>query len=289
MKAVPKKIAIFILPALLALGIFFCGASLLSRIPAYLDTISTKVSYPSSYDFRIFDSVLKKHVRHGLVDYAALKNSPELSAAYQDLKQTSPEKLQGKLEQLSFWINAYNLLTIKCITDRYPITELRADSSKRNFNVGGKLHSLVQIKEEILPELIKSSDWRAIFLICDGQISAPEIADHAYSPAKLSDEFPIAMRRFVLSKANYKIDEKFKTFSISPFYKWNLKYIDEVYPSPFDMVNSLLTRKVDLDSAYRNYGMPYDFQINDLAWLKKMGIDEAKFENGSASKTNNQP
>jgi hypothetical protein len=174
---------------------------------------------------------------------------------------------------------------IKCITDKYPISELRVDSAKRKFSVGGKLYSLAQIKTEILPPLIKSSDWRAIFLICEGQISSPEIANHAYSPSKLNGEFDSAMRRFVLSKANYKIDEKFQRFSVSPFYQWNIKYIDEAFKSPFEMVNSLLPKKVDLESADRDYGMPYDFHINDLAWLKKLGIDEAEFEKSQKKST----
>lgn len=285
MLAVPKKSlkngVFLILPVLLGVGIFFCAASVVLNIPDYLDSISTKVSFPSSFEFKTWDAVLKKHVRHGLVDYAALKNSPELAAAYQDLKENSPEKLQGKLEQLSFWINAYNLLTIKCIADKYPITELRSDPAKRKFNIGGKLYSLVQIKDEVLPPLIKSSDWRAIFLLCDGQISCPEIADHAYSPSKLSDEFPEAMRRFVLSKANYRIDEKFQRFSVSPYYQRNIRFIDDAYASPFDMVNSMLPRKLELESINRDYGMPYDFHINDVAWLKRLGIDQAAYDKRS--------
>lgn len=282
------SIKTLILPILLALGLFFSLSSYLFHVPEYIEAATTKVTYPASYEFKIYDGVLKKHVKYGLLDYQSIKNSTELNAAYEDLKRSSPEKLQGKLEQLSFWINAYNLLTIKCIADHYPIEQLRQEPATVYYIVGGKLLSLNQIKDDVLPPLIRTSDWRAIFLLCNGSISAPFIADHAYSPSNLTDEFARATKQFVLNKSNYSIDEKEDTLSISPFYKWNLKYIDEHYPSPFDLVNSYLPQKVDVENAYRNYAMPYDWRINDIAWLRdvlKMKEKQGSVENASTGST----
>lgn len=260
----------FILPVLLVLGIVFGLTEFIFNIPAYFELISTKVTYPASYEFKIYDRILKRYIRNGLVDYATLRQDPDLNACYQELKHINPSKLQGKLETLCFWINTYNFLTMKCIADCYPIERLRQEAAVKTFIVGGKLYSLNQIKDDVLPQLISTSDWRAIFLICNGSISAPFLADHAFSASHLDDEFEPAMKRFVLSHANYSIDERQRTFSISPFYKTNIRYIDQVYPSPFDMVNEELPRnkQVDLDNVYRNYAMPYDWRINDVALLR---------------------
>lgn len=255
---------------LIALGLFLALGNLSNNIPELIDSLSTKPSFPSSYEFKIYDGLLKRHVKHGLVDYASLKRDPDLNAAYKQLKETSPEKLKGTLERVSFWINTFNFLTIKCIVDRYPIKELGQESASKRFIVGGKLYSLNQIKDEVLPELIKASDWRAIFLLCNGQISAPFIKNYAYTPANFSDECERSQKSFILNKSNYLVNERARVFSISPFYRSNLQYINLTNKSPFAIVNDFFPpeKQLNLDAVEKNYAIPYDRRINDLAWLK---------------------
>ena len=281
-----KKLSLtFILPVLLVLGVLFGLGGFIINIPDYFDQLSTKVTYPSSYEFKIYDSLLRKYVKNGLVDYRSIKHDPDLERAYRQIKSIDPSKLQGKLEQLCFWVNTYNFLTIKCIADLYPIERLRQESALKHFMVGGKLYSLNQIRQEVFPELIYTSDWRAIFLICSGNISSPFIADHAYSASRVGDEFEQATKNFVLSPANYGWDDKQRIFSISPFYKRNVTFIDRVYASPFEMVNSMLPaeKKVNLEDCFRNYAMAYDWRINDTAWLKELDNKSAKSVNSSDS------
>lgn len=268
-----KKSALKILvPALLvAAGAIYQLAPFNLNIPTCFELWRVRAVSPRFFEFGIYDRLLLRHVKNGLVDYRSLREDPDLPACCDELKRTSPDGLKGKLEKLSFWINTYNLLTIKLICDCYPVKSLKQEPALRSFIVGGRLYSLKQIKEEVLPPLISSSDWRAIFLICNGSLGAPVIAGHAYSASKLSDELQPALTRFVLSEANYSFDHRQKVFSISPFYRMNLRFIDEIYPSPFFMVNASLPegKRIDLDKAVCNYAMPYDWRINDLAWIRE--------------------
>ena len=209
--------------------------------------------------------MLRKYVKNGRVDYQSLRNDPEWKACCVELKETSPSRLQGKLEQLSFWINTYNLLTIKCVADSYPLARLSRESAERKFTVGGKPYSLAQIKEEIFPPLISTSDWRAIFLVCDGTTGAPAIVSHAYSVSEISDEFEPALKRFVLSPSSYAFNEKEQVLSISPFYRANLPYIDRIYASPFALINENLPaeKRINIAKVVGNYALSYDFHIND--------------------------
>ena len=166
-------------PVLFLLGIFFASCPTIIDLSDFFERRSTKVTCPTSYEFKIYDRLLRKYVKNGRVDYQSLRNDPEWKACCVELKETSPSRLQGKLEQLSFWINTYNLLTIKCVADSYPLARLSRESAERKFTVGGKPYSLAQIKEEIFPPLISTSDWRAIFLVCDGTTGAPAIVSHA--------------------------------------------------------------------------------------------------------------
>lgn len=266
-----KKKPKSLLPLLLALGLIFIVGNLIFAVTENIKCWGLKIKRPESFEFASLDSLLAKHVKYGLVDYELICKDPDFEACYEELKECSPENLKGKLETLAFWINTYNFLVIKCICKNYPTEQLRQEAATEKFIVGGKVYTLKQIKEEIFPDLILSSDWRAVFLLCDGKVSSPFIAPHAYSSSKLSDEFEPAVKDFVLRKSNYKIDEKNKIFSISPFYRWNLRYIDSAYPSAFAMVNSHLPadKQLDLSQLELNYSLPFDRRINDLSLLKK--------------------
>lgn len=270
-----QKKKLSLLPLLLVLGIGFLLLNFYMSFKESMESRGLKVEYPDSFEFNNYDRLLRKYVSLGLVDYAALKKDKSLEEAYLELQKVSPEKLKGKLEQLSFWINSYNFLTIKCIADKYPIEQLRQDSATKRFMIGAKHYSLNQIKEEVFPELIQSSDWRAIFLICDGKVSSPFISPYAYTASKLENELERASKEFMLRKSNYEIDDKNKIFSISPFYRRNLKYIGDAFPSAFAMVNQYLpeSERVRLDDYELNYSMPFDRRINDLALLKTVGAE----------------
>ncbi len=254
-------------------------------------TSKSKLSFPADYQFESFDRLLARYVKNGLVDYSSLSKDPDLTKAYDELKVTSPRKLKGKLEALSFWVNTYNFLTIKSIADKYPVKMLGTDYSTRKFIVGSELFSLSQIKTEILPELILSSDWRAIFLLCDGCLSSPEIKNHAYSPSSITDEFEPSLKRFVLNEANYALNEKNRIFSISPFYMWNIRYFKESSLSPFELVNSYFPpeKRINLDAVSHTYLLSYDRRINDLASSQKesMRANEHQNQNQNQNKLKN--
>jgi hypothetical protein len=53
------------------------------------------------------------------------------------------------------------------------------------------------------------------------------------------------------------------------------------------MVNSMLPedKKVNLEEGFRNYAMPYDWRINDSAWLKELDNKSANSGNSSSDKS----
>ncbi|MBX9689509.1 MAG: DUF547 domain-containing protein [Candidatus Obscuribacterales bacterium] len=261
-----------IFPVFLGLGLILLISAPVFYIPEYLDAAFLKLTYPDSCEFKSYDLLLQKYVKNGFVDYERLKTDPLFSASYSEFERTSPEKLKGTLERLCFWINCFNFLSLKAIADRYPLEQIGQEEALRKFIVGGRLYSLNQIKAELLPELIHSADWRAIFLLCNGSISAPKLSSHAYRAATVGSEFEPALKSFVLSPANYAIDQKARLFSISPFYMWNLRCFDQSFASPFSMVNSFLPKEkqVNLENFSRTYALPYHRHINDLKFCKNL-------------------
>jgi hypothetical protein len=90
------------------------------------------------------------------VDYAAAKDDAGLEAYVASLA-TAPAP-SGKAEQLAFWMNAYNALTVDLIADEWPLGSIRdLDDGdpwgKRQFTVAGKDVTLNDIEHKILRPL----------------------------------------------------------------------------------------------------------------------------------------
>ena len=78
----------------------------------------------TEFNYTQYATILKKVDAKGLVNYHALKQDPEqLNHFRQSLSTLKREDYEGwsKDEQLAFWINAYNGLTLAAIVDHYPI------------------------------------------------------------------------------------------------------------------------------------------------------------------------
>lgn len=105
--------------------------------------ILTGVSHAQSTAsfFKKADLVLNTYVKQNKVDYKAIsEDSDLLDDALNDAKNISVSPLNSKTYQ-AFWINMYNLLVIKGISDSYPIkSPLDIDGffDTTTYSVGGK-------------------------------------------------------------------------------------------------------------------------------------------------------
>jgi len=213
-----------ILPiALIVVGsIVICFTSL-RHIPDFVRSITRSVSHPATYDFPAYDKLLKTYVKDGLVDYSGCKSSKELPEAVNELEGVACDKMERK-EQLAYWLNAYNLLTIKMIADRYPISTLRQvqlDRTAVKYLVGGQSMSLQTIYNQHLMPMV--NDRRSIpetaFLICNGTMSYPPITDHAITAQELDTDARVACFKFINNECNVLWDGDTRRFYISPVFR----------------------------------------------------------------------
>lgn len=263
------------LAALLAIGLIFAGANVLFNMPNFVAQLNTRVESPKEYKFGNYDQILKKYVSKGLVDYESLKKSGGVDAAYIELHAISPSQLSSNKAKLAFWINAYNLISLKMLLDHYPMKQVIELGQAKGFQehlVGGKGYTLKQISEEVLPPLLETVDWRGIFLICDGSLGGPDLGSHAYQLDQLDNDLAAACKSYVSSPAHYRASADTATLSISPFYRWNRNFIELKYPSPFDLVADYLPTKrlIDVGKINRNYGLEYDWRLNDSKYLDEL-------------------
>jgi hypothetical protein len=90
-------------------------------------------SNSEAFDFSDWGALVKKYVapktlagvRFNAIDYASLKKDPVFSGLVARLESYSLASLESRESKLSFWINVYNILAAKMITDHYPIKSIK--------------------------------------------------------------------------------------------------------------------------------------------------------------------
>ena len=136
-----------------------------------------------------WDGLLKKYVNSsGLVDYNSWKSShADIVALEHYLSHLSRSNGQGtKDQQLAFWINAYNAVTVKGILREYPTSSIRNHTAKfvgyniwknLKLQVGDQQVSLDGMEHQILR---KMGEPRIHFAIVCASIGCPRLLNEAY-------------------------------------------------------------------------------------------------------------
>ena len=105
-----------------------------------------------------WDIQLKKFVSNeGKVNYKDWKNEMEgLESYINNLKRFIPNQKWSKNEILSYWINAYNALTVNLILKNYPIKSIKNIEKpwdKKIFKLNNISYSLNDIEHKILRKM----------------------------------------------------------------------------------------------------------------------------------------
>jgi Protein of unknown function, DUF547 len=219
-KSTAKSVAPFVV---LGLGFLLVLLNAVSHAGDFFAPLFLRVDHPLTCNFNTYDTLLKSVVKDDRVDYETLKKSKLLNEAIADLSKTSPDHLDSPDEQLCFWINSYNLLVLKAVTDAYPIRTVRQSLNSfgtTKFLIGAKPYSLNDIYQNYLvPRLKKNRN--AFFLVCGGSLGYPPLLDHAIRPATLTADSEQAAKKFINNSQNVYYMPGGKVFGVSPLLKWN--------------------------------------------------------------------
>jgi hypothetical protein len=172
----------------------------------------------------------------GMVDYEGLKaNSQKLQAfatALSKLDRKSYDKWSKK-EQIAFWMNAYNGLTLKVIIDNYPIKssffrsrvypknsirQIAGVWDKITFTVMGQHLTLGHIEHEILRK--KFDEPRIHMAMVCAAVSCPPLRNEPYVAEKLDEQLDEQTRKFLSNPQKFRIDVNKATVYLSSILKW---------------------------------------------------------------------
>lgn len=140
--------------------------------------------------FKEANDVFSTYVIGDKINYSAIAEDPkELNEAIDAAKSVSVSTSNPKTYQ-AFWINAYNLLTIKGIVDNYPVNspmDISGFFDTITYNVGGQNVTLNQIENDLLRAKFPNEPRFHFVLVCAAQ-SCPPIVNYAYSPNYLDGQ-----------------------------------------------------------------------------------------------------
>lgn len=199
------------------------------EIQSNKDTTSSKhvqvIQEIDSYNFHNYDqlnTLLKKYVSaSGNVNYSEIKaDHNALNTILKEFEDNYPEKNWSNNEKLAYWINAYNIFTIKLIVDNYPttsITKITTEPWKKKFiNLRGTTISLNHIENEIIRK--EFNEPRIHFALNCASKSCPVLLNTAYTSDNLQSKLTSQTKRFLNDTSKNKFDNK--NIYISKIFDW---------------------------------------------------------------------
>ncbi len=161
---------------------------------------------PGWSDYRV---LLQRYVRPGvrngvrvnLVDYTGIAQDPRWPKVLRTLANYPEHRLGSNKERMAFYINAYNIMTIRLIVKNWPLKSIRDIGGffspvwkKKAGIVAGKPVSLSSIGQNKLRPL---GDIRNYFALACGSTSCPDLRREPYTARQLDRQLDDQTRGFL--------------------------------------------------------------------------------------------
>jgi hypothetical protein len=210
------------------------------------EVVNQEISF---FDFA--DSFFKKSVQNGKVTYSSLKANGTMLNEMVAMVENRSVSRSNPNEYKAFYINAYNIITIKSLASNYPIkSPLDIDGffKVKKHKVAGEMLTLDQIENVKLRK--EFNDARIHFVVVCGALSCPPIIESAYIPASLNAQMTKQARSAINSDFFVKVDDSAKEVAVSMIMKWYKE----------DFVKDGQTT-IDYLNKYRNTQIPINYKV----------------------------
>lgn len=185
-----------------------------------------------------YKDLLSKYVdAGGNVDYAMLRRKRgELYAVVRDFDNVDPREYLpwGRNEKIAFWLNAYNIFTLKIAIDNYPIepswakvllnypknsfVHVNDPWTKKYFKVMGIEYTLREIEREIL--LGRFGDPRVCLALSYASMGGAILRNEPYYPDKLDEQLDDQARKFMADPRGFEINTAGRMVYLADIFNW---------------------------------------------------------------------
>ena len=172
--------------------------------------------------------VIKNNESIHLVDYPRLTQT-DINLLNEYINQMSQIKIKNytRPEQLAYWINLYNALTVKLIAGYYPVDSIQdIDISPGLFSVGPWRAKIIMIDDthlsldEILNEILRPiwNDPRIHYALSNGTIGGANLSHQAFEGHSIDAQLNQAAFEYINSLRAMQIIEN--KLVLSKVYDW---------------------------------------------------------------------
>ncbi len=216
-----------------------------------------------------WDKLVKDHVNEqGMINYKGMKQNEAQLDEYLALISKTPVKKDEwtKVQQMAYWINAYNAYTVKLILNHYPLKSIKNIKSQAEtpwdisfFEIGGKKYNLNEIEHGILRKQFETDPRYHFALVC-AAMSCPRLRTEAYVPEKLDEQLNDQGKIFMATKSKNEIMSADKA-TISPYFDWYAKDFQQGDATVVSWGNEYSETK--LNKGAKITYMDYDWSLNE--------------------------
>ena len=235
----------------------------------------------------------ESYVSTGKVDYKKVKeNVTELSAVFDKASKVNVESLSDK-EQMSFWINVYNLSVIKGVSDAWPINSPNDIPGFFDRIIHQKIGDQKLTLNKIENEKVRTfGDARIHFVLVCGAKGCPPIINKAYTANNLESLLAMQTSK-ALNDPNfirYKSSEN--RVELSEIFKWYEKDFKKESPSVIAYINEFRSESNKLPFDVKVAYYSYDWTVNAVVsgpTFKSLIVDSdgsSSASSGSTSSSN---
>ena len=203
----------------------FASSQNSDRLLETVNSQSTEVGNSQPLDYQDYATVLSTYVNElGQVNYGQLKeNRADLDRFNQSLGEVTPATYAGwtEPEQIAFWINAYNSLTLQAIIDNYPVESIRKIPGvwkSLQFPVLGEPITLDDIEHKILRQ--EFNEPRIHMALVCASVGCPNLLQEPYRGDTLDTQLNDNTRVFLSLDRNFSLDPDQEKVNLSSIFKW---------------------------------------------------------------------
>jgi hypothetical protein len=228
----------------------------------------TATSLAAEPDWATYDELLQSHLltaekdglRLNLVNYASIATDPDFYSIVNRIIQFDVEQLGSDEEKLAFYINAYNVLTIKLILDNWPVDSIRDIGSffKGPWdvvvleNADGQL-TLDDIEHNIIRKL---NEPRIHFAVNCASISCPDLRQEAYRADRLDEQLDEQTRLFLNNERGLLLEGD--RLRLSKIFDW----YGEDFDAYGNLENFIKLYRPELEYNDLRTNLPYNWNLN---------------------------
>jgi hypothetical protein len=217
------------------------------------------------FDYTDWKEVLKSHVNEsGLVDYQTLKEKRILLDRFVALianvgPNSRPDLFKSKHQQLAYYINAYNALTMFNVINGLPTLKSVNDNLKTffyftEFVLDGEAVSLYVLENKMIRPTFEEP--RIHFALNCASTSCPRLPNTPFLPETLDAQLNRETDYFLREKRNVTTENG--TLVLSSIFKW---YTEDFPPTPYAWIKKR-TKNISLPAPSNIKYRPYDWSLN---------------------------